>query len=65
MAVDEGDGGRVAVGKLDGEAQAEMRAGHAQLVLAHLVEETRAVAKDDGNAGDRDTRRRCRSRAGR
>ena len=65
MAVDECDGGRVAVGKFDGEAQAEVRAGHAQLVLAHLVEDARAVAKDDGNAGGRDTRRRCRSRAGR
>ena len=52
MAVDEGDGGRLAVGKLDGEVQAEVRAGHAQLVLAHLVEEARAVAEDDGNAGD-------------
>ena len=53
MAVDEGDGGRVAVRKLDGEAQAEARAGHAQLVLAHLVEDARAVAEDDGNAGGR------------
>ena len=53
MAVDEGDGGRLAVGKLDGEAQAEVRAGEAQLVLAHLVEEARAVAQDDGDAGDR------------
>ena len=52
MAVDEGDSGRLAVGKLDGEMQAEVRAGHAQLVLAHLVEEARAVAEDDGNAGD-------------
>ncbi len=53
MAVDEGDGGRVAVRKFDGEAQAEVRAGHAQLVLAHLVEDARAVAEDDGNAGGR------------
>ena len=29
-----------------------MRAGHAELVLAHLVEDARAVAEDDGNAGD-------------
>ena len=51
MAVDEGDGGRLAVRKLDGEAQAEARARHAKLVLAHLVEDARAVAEDDGNAG--------------
>ena len=53
MAIDKGDGGRVAVRKLDGEAQAEARAGHAQLVLAHLVEDARAIAEDDGNAGGR------------
>ena len=53
MAVDEGDGGRVAVGKFDGEAETEVRASHAQLVLAHLVEDARAVAKNDGNAGGR------------
>ena len=34
-----GDGGRLAVGKLDGEAQAEVRAGEAKLVPADLVEE--------------------------
>ncbi len=51
MAVDESDGGRVAVRKLDGEAQAETRAGHAELVLAHFVEDARAVAEDHGNAG--------------
>ena len=53
VAVDEGDGGRLAVGELDGEAQAEARAGQPQLVLADLVEEARAVAQKDGNAGDR------------
>ena len=52
MAVDEGNGGRLAVGKLVGEAETEMRASHAELVLAHLVEDARAVAEDDGNAGD-------------
>ena len=45
--------GALAVGELDGEAQAEVRAGEAQLVLAHLVEEARAVAENDGDAGDR------------
>ncbi len=53
MAVDESDGGRLAVGKFDGEAKAEARTGQAQLVLADLVEEPRAVAQDDGHAGDR------------
>jgi hypothetical protein len=45
--------GGLAVGKLDGEAQAEARAGQPQLVLADLVEEARAVAQNDGRAGDR------------
>ena len=53
MAVDERHGGRLAVGKLDGEPQAEVRAGEAQLVLADLVEEPRAVAQNHRNAGDR------------
>ena len=51
MAVDERDGGRVAVRKLGSEAQTEMGAGDAEHVLAHFVEEARAVAKDHGNAG--------------
>jgi hypothetical protein len=52
MAVDEGDGGSAAVGELDGEAEAEMGAGEAELVLADFVEEAGAVAEDDGDAGD-------------
>ena len=52
MSVDEGDGGRLAVGKLDGEAKAEVGSREAQLVFADLVEEARAVAKDHGHCGD-------------
>ena len=44
--------GHVAVGKLDGEAKAEVGAGEAKLVFADFVEEAGAVAEDDGNAGD-------------
>ena len=65
VAVDECDGGRLAVRKFGGETQAEARAGHAEFVLTHFVEDAGAVAENDGNAGGRDTRRRCRSRAGR
>ncbi len=50
-AVDESDGGRVAVGKLGCEAKAEARTRYAQLVLAHFVEDASAVAENDGNAG--------------
>ena len=50
MAVDEGDVGGLAVGELDGEAQTEAGAGHAQLVFADFVEEAGAVAQDDGDA---------------
>ena len=64
-AVDEGHGGGLAVGELDGEAEAEARTAEAELVLAHLVEETRAVAEQDGDARRRGTRPRCQSRAGR
>ncbi len=53
MAVYESDCGRMAVRELGGDAQAEMRSSHTQLVLAHLVEDTRAVAKDGGDAGGR------------
>ena len=52
VAVDEGDGGGLAVGEFDGEAEAEARAAEAELVRADLVEETRAVAEQDGDAGD-------------
>jgi hypothetical protein len=52
MAVDEGDGGSLAVGEFDGEAEAEARAAEVEFVLAHLVEETRAVAEHDGGAHD-------------
>ena len=44
--------GALAVGEFDGEAEAEVGAGEAKLVLADLVEEAGAVAEDDGNAGD-------------
>jgi len=53
MAVDERDCGGLAMRKLDGKAQVEMRACEPELVLAHLVEETRAVAQHDRGAGDR------------
>jgi hypothetical protein len=53
IAVDEGHRGRVAVRKLYGEAQPEMRAGQSEFVLADLVEEACAVAQDYGDAGDR------------
>ena len=53
VAVDERHGGRLAVRKFDRQPQAEMRAGQAQLVLAHLVEKPRSVAKDHGNARNR------------
>ena len=49
MAVDDGDGGRLAVGKLDGEAQGEARAGKAQLMQAHLVEDASAIAEQSGD----------------
>src|SRR5580658_8057354 len=52
MAVDEGDGWGDAVGELDRKAQAEESSGEAELVLADFVEEARAVAEDDGDAGD-------------
>ena len=53
MPVDEGDGGGLAVGKLVGEAQAEARAGHAELLPAHFVEELRSIAQENRLAGDR------------
>ena len=53
MAVDEGYCGRLAVRKLDGEPQPEMRAGQSEFVLADLVEEACAVAQDYGDAGNR------------
>src|ERR1039458_9647266 len=52
MAIDECDCGRLAVGKLISEAEAEMRACHAEFVLAHFVEDASAVAENDGDAGD-------------
>jgi hypothetical protein len=52
-AVDERDGGRGAVGKLDGEAQAETRGHQGKLVASNFVEETRAIAENDRDAGHR------------
>ena len=40
------------MGKFDGEMEAEVRTGEAQLVGADLVEEASAVAQNDGDAGD-------------
>ena len=40
------------VRKLHREMQQEMRAGDAQLMLPHLVEDTRSVAKNHGQRGD-------------
>ena len=41
----------MAVRKLHGQMQNEMRSRHAQLVLAHLVEDARAVAEKHGRRG--------------
>jgi len=51
-AVDEGDGGGLAVGEFDGEAEAEARTAETELVRADFVEETRAIAEQDGGADD-------------
>src|SRR5271157_3768201 len=53
MAVDEGDGGRLAVRRLDGEAQAEAGPGQSEFMLADFVEQASSVAQNDGDAGDR------------
>src|ERR1700733_9009683 len=53
MAVDESNCRRVAMRKFSGEAQAEMSACHTKFVLAHLIEDARAVTEDNGNGGRR------------
>ena len=52
MAVDDGDCGRLAVGEFSGEAEAEAGAVEMEFLAADFVEEARAVAEDDGKAGD-------------
>ena len=53
MAVDEGDAWRLPVREFGGQTQPEMRAVEVQLLAADFIEEPRAIAQNDGQAGDR------------
>ena len=53
MTVDQGDRGRLPVGKLDGEPHSEVRADEAKFLPADLVEQAGAVAQDDRHARNR------------
>ena len=52
MAVDERDVGAWPWGNSTVRCRRKWRSGQAQLVFADLVEEARAIAEDDGDAGD-------------
>ncbi len=52
MAVDKGDGGRLAVGEFTGELKAEACSRHAKLVLTHFVKDAGTIAEDDRHAGN-------------
>ena len=53
VAVNQRYSGRLTVGKLDRQPKAEVRAGHAQLVFSHLIEQPRPIAQNYRHAGDR------------